>query len=148
MAKSFIEYKNSDIKIHDNYLTIIAKFLIKAARQEKLVTWQQKMIDSLIIVSLGAGSGCKSLYLNDYLESEFRIRSFISWIDKAKSELNNFRPSITKEYLNDLEYFEQSRITWVVDLDVDLIIGLLENIKEMIVKESRLSLSIEFIMPD
>lgn len=139
MAKSFIEYKNSNILIHDNYVTIIAKFLIKAARQEKLVTWQQKMIDNLIIISLGAYSGCKNLYLNEYLESEFRIKSFIGWIEKAKIELNKFRPCITIKYLNDLEYFEQSRITWVVDLDVDLIIGLLENIKEMILKESGLS---------
>lgn len=148
MAKSFIKYKNSDLLIHDNYVTIIAKFLIKAARQEKLVTWQQKMIDSLIFISLGSGSGSKSLFLNDYLESEFRIKSFIGWIEKAKIELHKFRPCLTMEYLNDLEYFEQSRITWVVDLEVDLIIGFLENIKEMILKESGVSLSTEFITPD
>ncbi|MEZ4909506.1 MAG: hypothetical protein R2774_01460 [Saprospiraceae bacterium] len=142
MAKSFIKYRNSNIIIHDNYVTIIAKFLIKAARQEKLVTWQKKMIDDLIIISLGAYSGCKNLYLNEYLESEFRIKSFIGWIEKAKNELDTFRPFLTKEYLNSLEYFEQSRITWVVDLEVDLLIGLLENIKEMILKESHASASL------
>jgi hypothetical protein len=52
------------------------------------------------------------------------------------------------EYLNELEYFERSRITWVVDLEVDLLICLLENIKEMLLKESGLSLSTEFVTPD
>lgn len=136
MAKSFIEYKNSELLIHDNYVTLIAKFIIKAARQGKLVTQQQKMIDDLIIISLGAGSGTKTLFLNEYLNSEFTINVFVNWLEKAKVELTKLGTHLPMEYLNDLEYFEQHRITWVVDLEVDFVVNLIENIKGMILNEA------------
>jgi hypothetical protein len=129
MATSFIAYKNKGYWVADSFVSLLARYLIET-RKKMLVKkhhWQSKMKDDLIPIALGQGSGAKDLFLDEYLDRDYKIEDYISWIEQAKEYLSLKGKFIPKDELISFDYMGDE-VLWNDDLETETLIDLYDEL--------------------
>ncbi len=133
MGTSFIDYNGKGYWFGDFYISIIARCLIQAYKiKPKKIHWQGKMKDNLIQIALGGFSGAGSLYLDDYLDRQYKVDDYIEWIELAKRELQVKGEYISKDEINSFDYYEGSFFPITEDLETRILIELFDELINII----------------
>lgn len=133
MATSFIEFKNKGYWIADTFVSLIARYLIEARKKMpvKKHHWQMEMKDDLIPFALGATSGMKDLFLNKYLDCDYKIDDYIGWVEQAKDYLKLKGEYIPKEELISFDYWGDE-VLWDEDLKTETLINLYDDLIDLV----------------
>lgn len=131
-SESFICYREKGFWIVDDFVSLIARYLVEAYKISKhKCTWKDNMHNDLLVTSLG-GTWNLSLFLDKYLDNNNRVESFIEWIKETK-ELKVLKGNsiLTKE-LNSYDKFYGIYSEFHEDLDTVILIELLNTIENIV----------------
>lgn len=148
MATSFIKFNNKGYWIADRFVSLLARYLCETYKKMFYKeSWQGQMKDELLLIALGSSSGGKTLYLDKYLDTKEKITVYINWIEETKSQLRKKGEYIFDEEINSFDYFESFFVVWSGNLETRILIGLYDEIINILVGNSGRSPSSKSVLP-
>jgi|SRR5688572_25383982 len=129
MATSFVSYREKGYWIADDFVMLLARYLIEAyKRMPKGSHWKGKMKDDLFPSAMGGNSGGKSLYLDKYLDDSDKVEAFINWVTATQHLIKAKGKYISKDEINFFDHYEDGFVPEEKDLETKILIDLFDDV--------------------